>query len=928
MRRTSLLTSAAVIAAGLIVTMPLPHAAAVTETNNILVTNQYGGSTCGSTNHQVQIANAFTGAMVQDLNSPNSAWQIPNDAKPFDLNRKIVAVWGGHSSYTGTNGVGVYDRTTNQWTTSFGLPAFERGANSAHSVTVLPDGYFAVALTGQLNGAGSGYVVVLSPTGTIVDTEGLSSAHGVEWDASRSAVFAVGYNDVRKYSYSTVTHTLTQTGTYDIPGTDPGGHDLRRKRTADNDYFVTVNGQTYTFDPEAGTFTVLSMPSGHSGGVKSIDTRFDGITEFSKYQTDDFQFRDRATVSAASGYCLSGYKHGRWLYAAGENVYPEDAVNPLPQEPASSGIGYGFPMDHVASVQAAGADLAYGSFWVGEWVNDSGWGGLRSWLDKAIANDVTPVIQWYYWGDEINANCYQTTCGGDKTKANWDTLAGQLRNEIALKMQGRKAIVVLETEWHKNGMSTQSTFDGWLRNQMDILRSDTTEDIDVALGWGHWADSTSMTTYTQAGQYADLNSTMILFSCVRETRAKYTGAVDEIIADSTELKNRFGKPVIVSDLGLSTYSGSSSGDPAYPTAATPKDCIDSDNYETLQEAEFAEVFADKAALATAGVMAVVFRAYNDDWNRNPDGDHHRIAERWFGIVRDTATDPIRYKASYDDVINGIKGESGGGGGGGGGTGAEWSQEAESFTTKPVGGQCTSATASGGLCWNIWANGTISTTMTAATAGVKTVGVVAHGDPAGGIWPQMKVRVDGIEVMNVTVGTDQWAAYSAAVTLTAGTHTLAVEYTNDGSVLGNDRNLLVDVANVDPASRGWTKEAETFTTKTTGGEGSSSTASAGKFWNVWANGHIENTMTVGSTSQHELHVTARGSVAGGVWPIMKVYVDGTLVLTQTVASATFQTYQVRRTLSGGTRTLRIEFTNDALIGLEDRNLHVDVASLYT
>lgn len=928
MSRSTSLVAAALVAGGLTVTAPATPALAVTETSNILVTNQYGGSTCGGTNHQIQIANAFTGALVQDLNSPNSSWQIPNDAKPFDLNRKVVALWGGSSTTSGTAGIGVYDRTTNAWTTSIPLTNVERGANGPHSITVLPDGYFAVAQTGSYNSSGSGWVLVVSPTGTVTDSEQLSSAHGVEWDGSRNAVFAIGYNDLRKYTYNTTTHTLTQAASYDLPGTDPGGHDLRRRRT-DNDYLLTVNAQGHVFDPETGAFSSLNKSNGTNvgGGVKSVDTRFDGVTEYSYYQSNTFNFLDRGATTAQ--FCLSGYKQGRWIYAAGEQVYSEDTTTAPPPAP-SSGIGYGFPVDHVASVQSAGADLTYGSFWIGQWVNTYGWGGFRSALDKAIANNVTPVIQWYYWGDAISDSCYTTGCGS-KNKTEWDSLAATLRNEIAAKMQGRKAIVVLETEWHKNGMDNESTFDGWLRNQMDILRADTTEDIDVALGWGHWASTTAYTTFSQAGSYADMNSTMILFSCVRETRAKYTGAVDEVTADANELKTRYGKPVIVSDFGLSTYSGSSSGDPAYSTASAPKDCIDSDNYETLQEAEFAEVFADKTAMAAAGITAFVFRAYNDDWDRDPNGDYHRIAERWFGIVRDTDSDPIRYKASYDDVINGIKDESGGSSPDPGTpppSGSEWSQEAESFTTKPVGGSCTSTTASGGACWNIWANGTISTTLTAATAGVKRITVRALGDPAGGVWPTMKVRVGGTQIMSLAVGSDQWADYGAAITLAAGTHTLEVEYTNDGSVNGNDRNLLVDVARLDPATRSWYTEAEDFTTKTAGGEIASSGASGNAYWNIWSNGYIETSMTVPYTSQHQIHVSARGDVAGGVWPQMKVYVDGTLVLTQTVDVTTWTTYPIRRTLTGGTHTIRVEFTNDGTSGTEDRNLKVDRASLYT
>lgn len=264
---------------------------------------------------------------------------------------------------------------------------------------------------------------------------------------------------------------------------------------------------------------------------------------------------------------------------------------------------------------------------------------------------------------------------------------------------------------------------------------------------------------------------------------------------------------------------------------------------------------------------------------------------------------------------------------GGGT-VEWSQEAEAFTTKPVGGSGSDGSASGGAYWNVWANGTISTSLTAATSGVKRVTVVAMGDPAGGVWPQMRISVDGTQVALVTVGTNTWDPYSAALTLTAGSHTLAVELTNDGIVGTDDRNLLVDVARSQPAAQSWTKEAEAFSVKTTGGETASTTASGLKFWNLWSNGYIENAMTVQCTSRHELHVLARGSVAGGIWPTMKVYVGGTLVLTQTVNTTTWTAYRIGRTISSGASTLKIEFTNDGMVGTEDRNLHLDVAHLYS
>jgi hypothetical protein len=52
------------------------------------------------------------------------------------------------------------------------------------------------------------------------------------------------------------------------------------------------------------------------------------------------------------------------------------------------------------------------------------------------------------------------------------------------------------------------------------------------------------------------------------------------------------------------------------------------------------------------------------------------------------------------------------------------------------------------------------------------------------------------------------------------------------------------------------------------------------------------------AQHDVEPSwARGDVAGGIWPQMKVYVDGTLVLTQTVSVTTTWTC-----IQGQARTL--------------------------
>ncbi len=119
-----------------------------------------------------------------------------------------------------------------------------------------------------------------------------------------------------------------------------------------------------------------------------------------------------------------------------------------------------------------------------------------------------------------------------------------------------------------------------------------------------------------------------------------------------------------------------------------------------------------------------------------------------------------------------------------------------------------------------------------------------------------------------------------------------------------------------------KEAEAFAIRTAGGRGTSGGASGGAFWNLWSNGHIQDTLTAGEPS--DLVIKAAGTPAAGTWPTMSVSVDGATVATRTVSSGSFSTYTIPG-IATGNHPVRIAFTNDAVIGGEDRNLHLDVVS---
>ncbi len=93
-------------------------------------------------------------------------------------------------------------------------------------------------------------------------------------------------------------------------------------------------------------------------------------------------------------------------------------------------------------------------------------------------------------------------------------------------------------------------------------------------------------------------------------------------------------------------------------------------------------------------------------------------------------------------------------------------------------------------WNLWANGSITTTHTFTGAPVR-LAVTARGSSAGGVWPRMRVSVGGVLVGTATVSATSWTEYTFDATPPAGTAELRVAFDNDAVIGSEDRNLLLD-----------------------------------------------------------------------------------------------------------------------------------------
>jgi endoglucanase len=98
------------------------------------------------------------------------------------------------------------------------------------------------------------------------------------------------------------------------------------------------------------------------------------------------------------------------------------------------------------------------------------------------------------------------------------------------------------------------------------------------------------------------------------------------------------------------------------------------------------------------------------------------------------------------------------------------------------------------------------------------------------------------------------------------------------------------------------------------------------WNIWTTGDISGSHDFkgGPTT---ITVTAKGAVASGEWPHMKVHVGGNVAGEVDVNTDAWAQYPFKLTSSAGSADIKIEFTNDGKDESgADRNLYVDKVAI--
>ena len=120
----------------------------------------------------------------------------------------------------------------------------------------------------------------------------------------------------------------------------------------------------------------------------------------------------------------------------------------------------------------------------------------------------------------------------------------------------------------------------------------------------------------------------------------------------------------------------------------------------------------------------------------------------------------------------------------------------------------------------------------------------------------------------------------------------------------------------------TAEAEKMAQKTAGQAGSVDG------WNLLSNGQVADSFWFAGAPQYHLTVSAKGQYGGGAWPNLEVLVDGVAVAEVTVATSSWQSFEVPLASMSGWHTLALAFTNDYYSGTsaDDRNLYLDEVAI--
>lgn len=275
---------------------------------------------------------------------------------------------------------------------------------------------------------------------------------------------------------------------------------------------------------------------------------------------------------------------------------------------------FGMDLATLKDQEILGLDPDLGVTWVGAWTLEHGWEDTRAELEEAAGRGITPVIQLYYWGDDISPTALEDGVeselhGAWKDQEGWTKLVHQLTDRLHETLGGREAVVVVETEFNKHGVETYDPLDTYLAEKIDQVREGYPP-ATVVLGFGNWGRHWD--TFSQAADAADLLGLQALRGSTQDSLEAYRGVVQATVEGTRRISGLFSKQVLLTDLALSTYP-----EPEHL------------EHQALTLQGFFERMDE---LRDAGLVGMIYRCLYDDPAFDTD-NHYGQAERHWGLAK-------------------------------------------------------------------------------------------------------------------------------------------------------------------------------------------------------------------------------------------------------------------------------------------------------
>jgi Endoglucanase len=206
-------------------------------------------------------------------------------------------------------------------------------------------------------------------------------------------------------------------------------------------------------------------------------------------------------------------------------------------------------------------------------------------------------------------------------------------------------------------------------------------------------------------------------------------------------------------------------------------------------------------------------------------------------------------------------------------------------------------------------------------------VNASGQAAGGIWPQFKLRLDGVDLGQATVSSTSTGRYTFTAKVAPDqAHKVQIVYTNDDFVNGQDRNLIVKSLEINGKT---VNSASSLVTYDKGAVDGIDVVPGQE--GMWWNGALNFALTkdyfpvqtpTAPAGNTQIVVNLQGTAAAGTNAHFNLLVDGKKV-GEGVAGTSAKDFAFSTNVTADqAHKVQVQFDNDASINGQDRNLIVN------